>query len=345
MDLYNDVVVRILHTTLKDPLSPSLSLYRVKEITPRNSDFRLLIQPNRPFSNKRLLPGWDSMASNDHENVSVSSSPKYEIVKHVMIDIDEPEDLKTTEWNIYKVPCSLRSWKPEAYTPQLVSIGPLHYHPKKEFNPMPMQKQKLRYLDFFRGRIKNTPEAMDNFKRFLKDQVKDIRQCYAEKLCGKIHDEKLVDMMLLDSVFIMELFLRIQRQKSEEDRKDDELIDQTYSDDIILKQSWLNKIIQRDLLLLENQIPMFILKKLYKTVFPDTNPSKKRPSFIELAHNYFDCFHACKKGDCSKQETGSSNSNRCLFWDNKPQHFTDLIRYAFFNITTVYQHAIAVFKD
>ncbi|XP_028787308.1 UPF0481 protein At3g47200-like [Neltuma alba] len=261
---------------------------------------------------------------------------KYEIVKHVMIDIkDEPEDLKTTKWNIYKVPSCLRSWKPGAYTPQLVSIGPLHYRPKEgpkedpkeEFNPMPMQNQKLRYLDFFRGRIKNTPEAMDNFKRFLKDQVKDIRQCYAENLCDKIDDEKLVDMMLLDSVFIMELFLRIQRQKSEEDRKDDELIDQTYSDDIILKQSWLNKIIQRDLLLLENQIPMFILKKLYKTVFPDTNPSKKRPSFIELAHNYFDCFHACKKGDCSKQETGSSNSNRCLFWDNKPQHFTDLIRF------------------
>ncbi|XP_028787314.1 UPF0481 protein At3g47200-like [Neltuma alba] len=263
-----------------------------------------------------------------------------------MIDIDEPEDLKTTEWNIYKVPCSLRSWKPEAYTPQLVSIGPLHYRPKedpkedpkecpkegpkedpkKEFNPMPMQKQKLRYLDFFRGRIKNTPEAMDNFKRFLKDQVKDIRQCYAEKLCDKIHDEKLVDMMLLDSVFIMELFLRIQRQKSEEDRNDDELTDQTYSDDIILKQSWLNKSIQRDLLLLENQIPMFILKKLYKTVFPDTDPCKKRPSFIGLAHDYFDCFHACKKGDPSKQETRSSNSNRCLFWDSKPQHFTDLIR-------------------
>ncbi|XP_028787313.1 UPF0481 protein At3g47200-like [Neltuma alba] len=269
---------------------------------------------------------WDSMESNDHNNVSVSSSPKYEIGKHVIDIKDEPEDLETTKWNIYRVPSSLRgSWKPEAYTPQLVSIGPLHYDQKEEFKPM--QKQKRRYLDFFWRRAKNNNiEAMDNFKRFLEDQVKDIRQCYAEKLCDKIDDEKLVDMMLLDSVFIMELFLRIRKQKSGEDRKDDKLIDQTYPNDIILKQSWLSKSIQRDLLLLENQIPMFILKKLYETVFPDIDPCVERPSFIELARDYFDCFHACKKGDCSKQEAGSSNSSQCLFWDNKPQHFTDLIR-------------------
>ncbi|KAI9100756.1 hypothetical protein K1719_024118 [Acacia pycnantha] len=292
------------------------------------------------------------MASKDHTINSGSSNPaNYEIVKHIMIDIkNEPEDLNTTKWNIYKVPGYLRSMNQSAYTPQLISIGPLHYG-RKMLNPM--QEQKLRYLKFFRCRVKNN---MDQFKDYLTSNEADIRQCYAEKLRYDIDKEKLVEMMLLDSVFIMELFLRVQRQKSDEDSKNGKNVEKpTYSDDIIVKQSWLNKSIQRDLLLLENQIPLFILEKLYNTVVPKSDPDKRRPTFIELAHDYFDCYHTYKKADsCSDQETAaSSSSNGKSSIDNnttsasgfekitssrfmklkensgkyyEPQHFTDLIR-------------------
>ncbi|KAI9092937.1 hypothetical protein K1719_027460 [Acacia pycnantha] len=296
---------------------------------------------------KVLTGTWDSMAI-----ISGSSNPAYEIVKHIMIDIkNELEDLNTTKWNIYKVPCNLRSLNESAYTPQLISIGPLHYG-REKFNPM--QKQKLRYLNLFRRRVENN---MDQFKEYLKSKEADIRQCYAEMLRDDIDREKLVEMMLLDSVFIMELFLRVQRQKSEEeDSKNGKNVEkQTYSDDIIVKQSWLNKSIQRDLLLLENQIPLFILQEELYDIVPDTDPDKKRPSFIELAHDYFDCYHTYKKADsCSDQETAASSSSNGKSskdnnttsasgfekksssrfiklkknWGNsyEPQHFTDLIR-------------------
>ncbi|KAI9100736.1 hypothetical protein K1719_024098 [Acacia pycnantha] len=93
---------------------------------------------------------------------------------------------------------------------------------------------------------------MGKFKEFLEDEEKNIRKRYAENLCDKFKREELVEMMLLDYVFIMELFLRIQNAEK-----------QTYPDDIIVKQSWLNKNIQRDLLLLENQLPLLILEELY----------------------------------------------------------------------------------
>ncbi|XP_054779671.1 UPF0481 protein At3g47200-like [Prosopis cineraria] len=280
-----------------------------------------------------------------HPNFSGSSNPNYEIVKDIIIDIKtKPEDpMNTTKNTIYRVPCNLRKLNKDAYTPQLVSIGPLHYGQKKL---KPMQTHKLHYLDLFiKGRLKGKMEAMDKFKDFLKEKEQEIRQCYAEKLfCG----QKLVDLVLLDSVFIMELFLRIQRKKEEEKGDDNDVVvpKQTCSsccyincdenngaeltqtclddDDVILKQTWLNKNIQRDLLLLENQIPLFILEELYSSVVPDTD--KKFGKFIEIAYNYFKCFHPYKQ-DLDHPEPSFGFELVKQNWKSDPVHFTDLIRY------------------
>ncbi|KAI9073473.1 hypothetical protein K1719_044568 [Acacia pycnantha] len=173
-----------------------------------------------------------------------------------------------------------------------------------------MKEQKRRYLKLFWSRVENKTEEMDKFKKFLEDQEKNIRKCYAENLCDNFNREKLVEMMLLDSVFIMELFLRIQRQKSDEEEiKNNNEKEQTCSDDIILKQSWLNKSIQRDLLLLENQIPLFILEKLYKNFVPNST-KEKHATFIKLARDYFVCYQTMMN-----------------YSPGEPlKHFTDLIR-------------------
>ena len=42
---------------------------------------------------------------------------------------------------IYKVPCYLRNVKKKAYTPQVISIGPIH-HDKKRFQTMENHKDK-----------------------------------------------------------------------------------------------------------------------------------------------------------------------------------------------------------
>ena len=191
---------------------------------------------------------------------------------------------------------------------------------------------------------------MDKFKEYLKSHEQTIRDCYAENLCDNIDKEKLVEIMLLDSVFIMELFLRISRQKLErKHHKSDALgMRKRYlddNDDIILKRSWLNKNIQRDLILLENQIPMFILQELYQRVVPDSDPFKKKHlEFIELAHDYFCNFSP--NGNCcfyiqEIQGPGYQKSNRfgqsknCNPPHLEAQHFTDLKRYTLYSSTSI----------
>ncbi|KAK4270559.1 hypothetical protein QN277_023581 [Acacia crassicarpa] len=280
------------------------------------------------------------MASNGHTNTSGSSNPDYEMLEHIMKDIKhEPQDLNTRWWSIYRVPFNLRNLKKDAYTPQLVSIGPLHYGLKKLNR---MQTQKLRYFNFFRDRVeKNVKDMdniknMDNFKKYLECKQDVIRQCYAEKLRVDINKEKLVDIMLLDSVFIMELFLRIQNVEKD-------------PDDIIMKQPWLNKSIQRDMLLLENQIPLFVLEELYGTFVSNSREKHATSTFIELARGYFDCYqiyHTYGKCDeekksspgcvqinvnCCTSEKGDSTSREKTGCSDpkggSPKHFTDLIRF------------------
>ncbi|MED6187639.1 hypothetical protein PIB30_078252 [Stylosanthes scabra] len=121
-------------------------------------------------------------------------------------------------------------------------------------------------------------------------------------------------MILLDSVFIMELFLR------NSERKDDEL----EINDPIFKTSWICKAIQRDLLLLENQIPMSVLEELYKSVFLfDKNRKNNHDdeNFLKLAFYYFKDFYP--QNEPSDIADMIQNCKTCC------KHFTDLIRYTY----------------
>jgi len=67
--------------------------------------------------------GFNNMASNGED---------YDMTRNIvtrlnsMVDSCAPQQ-GLSECCIYKVPNLLRNVKPEAYTPQLISIGPLHY--------------------------------------------------------------------------------------------------------------------------------------------------------------------------------------------------------------------------
>ncbi|KAI4354730.1 hypothetical protein L6164_003576 [Bauhinia variegata] len=128
------------------------------------------------------------------------------------IPIEELE-LWWPECCIYDVPEILRKVKPEAYTPQLISIGPLHHNDEKL---QPMEKQKKLYYHYFQIRLLDSHrnEALTKFKRFIESRENDILRCYSKK-CD-FSKQEFVEMILLDSVFIMELFLRKHIQPRED---------------------------------------------------------------------------------------------------------------------------------
>lgn len=101
---------------------------------------------------------------------------------------------------------------------------------------------------------KNVTFDLDNCVRNLKEIEERCRQCYSEIIHMKSH--KFVRMMLLDSIFISEFF------------------SQFFKSEIRCESGPLNNInmdfweifIRPDMLLLENQLPFFVVKYIFNLI-------------------------------------------------------------------------------
>jgi hypothetical protein len=176
--------------------------------------------------------------------------------------------------------------------PKLVSIGPFHHRINGSTN---IEMHKMRYLkDFF----DQTGRSQEGFLKIIKDNEVKIRHCYSETIEHNSND--FVKMILLDAIFIIELFLR-------NDRND--------GSDYILSKPWLRHGITHDLILLENQLPFFILEKLYMLAFGLNDSSSfnhgEKKDFGKLSRNYFK--------DYDQQPDSIIGE--------EVKHFTDLVRF------------------
>ncbi|KAK3173903.1 hypothetical protein Dsin_032544 [Dipteronia sinensis] len=168
--------------------------------------------------------------------------------KEFRIDIEKISEAifdGAPECCIYRVPRDLRKINEEAYTPQVVSIGPLH-HGKREYL-IEMEKQKLIYVKKFSERT--STDKLKELKSFIEDNEQRIRICYAEN--PNLLSDEFVTMILYDAVFIIELFLR-----------NDEAKNKTGFDSLLVTPI-RKAAIKLDLQLLENQLPYFILEELF----------------------------------------------------------------------------------
>ncbi|KAI8015429.1 UPF0481 protein [Camellia lanceoleosa] len=78
----------------------------------------------------------------------------------------------------------------------------------------------------------------------MRESLEEAKKCYVEEVCDKLDEE----MLLIDSCFILELLYKF---KHEECKK---------SQDPVLASILTAEYIQHDLLLLENQLPFFVLQ-------------------------------------------------------------------------------------
>ncbi|KAL3506275.1 hypothetical protein ACH5RR_031657 [Cinchona calisaya] len=190
-----------------------------------------------------------------------------EISHQISISIDRKlSGLSNTTSNqqfIFKVHDGLRSHKNEAYEPKVLSIGPYH-HGKPKLKKMEMHK--LRYLKELLGRRGET-----NAERYiiaLTEFEDHARKYYAEEEISRISKKGFVEMMFLDGCFVIE-FLRKNFKPELQN-----------GNDTIFQMEWLSSNIMTDLILFENQVPFFILDKLFDmTKLPD-----ERGNLIDLAY-------------------------------------------------------------
>lgn len=152
---------------------------------------------------------------------------------------------------IYKIPQTLKEPNKLAYTPCLISIGPFHYGKKKLES---MQKHKLRYLQNFLAR--NTKKTLLDYLKCINQWEEELREYYVENI--ELSSKEFNEMVLLDGCFLIEFFLVWLFDKSDET-------------DGIFKKPSLEVAIMRDILLLENQLPFFVLDGLYNIAFGDDN--------------------------------------------------------------------------
>ncbi|KAK4792619.1 hypothetical protein SAY86_023054 [Trapa natans] len=143
---------------------------------------------------------------------------------------------------IYRVPKQLHIKNPAAYTPKVVSIGPIHH---KREGLEAMEEHKQRYMQFFLERVKI---SLEDYAEFVMIREGRLRECYSDTINYKSNE--FVKIMMIDSAFVYEMLVRINYGVDESCR--------------IFNRPYLVTNVMEDLLLLENQIPLFILNDLFE---------------------------------------------------------------------------------
>ncbi|KAL4655121.1 hypothetical protein ACB092_01G428200 [Castanea dentata] len=190
-----------------------------------------------------------------------------ELLKH----LEPPLSLESC---IYRVPDYLRKLKQEHYTPQVISIGPFHHNANEKLHTM--EQRKLRYLNYFIECVENFDISLEDLVRIIKENEESIRCCYAETI--HLDSDHFVKIITMDAIFILEFFWR------------DFFNDWTSEDNGARVETWLMSAIKFDLILLENQLPFFILEKLFDHAFA-SHPSYSRSLIQVMTFYYFDYYN------------------------------------------------------
>ncbi|KAH7859577.1 hypothetical protein Vadar_002827 [Vaccinium darrowii] len=152
--------------------------------------------------------------------------------------------------SIFHVPTTLSSFKPEAYIPRLIGLGPYH-----RFKPELYKME--RYKVAAATRVQKEFKSLE-FKQLvgnLNEVAYNVRACYHKFL--DIDDDTLAWIMAIDGMFLLDFL------NSYVNKKDGRTSCTTTA--LLLDASGKNLAhseILGDIVMLENQIPIFVLSKI-----------------------------------------------------------------------------------
>ncbi|KAL6185957.1 hypothetical protein ACLB2K_042079 [Fragaria x ananassa] len=184
------------------------------------------------------------------------------------IDIgDDCKKSKICQKCIFRVPKVLRRQNPEAYTPDVVSLGPFHYRGKRgkeegkegkgEEDFQLMERVKESYLNEILSEMKNITLKELTAKVIELSDLKEegefeqrARDFYSETF-AHISSEDFIEMMVVDGCFLIQLFRKCNYPKLRA------------FDDPTFNMDCMFHFLCHDILLLENQLPWFVIHSLY----------------------------------------------------------------------------------
>ncbi|KAK2378603.1 putative UPF0481 protein [Trifolium repens] len=167
---------------------------------------------------------------------------------------EEDGELSVT---IFNVPKLLIASDPDSYVPQQVAIGPYHYWRPELYE---MQSYKLAATKRFLKSLQTL--KLDNLVDQLTKLEQRVRSCYHKYL--DLNGDTMVWMMIVDASFLLELLQIYAIQEGATKR----VVSSSMSHlvDYAGRKSAHNAML-RDIVMLENQIPLCVLRKMLEFKF------------------------------------------------------------------------------
>ncbi|KAJ6419835.1 hypothetical protein OIU84_029873, partial [Salix udensis] len=207
----------------------------------------------------------------NHEDEE-TRSPDFDWVGSIKKKIEQAgQEDKARSWSklsIYRVPHYLREVDNKAYVPQVISLGPYHHG---EEHLRKMDKHKWRCLHHVMQRPNQDIKLYLDTAREMEAKA---RSCYEGPI--NLSSNEFVEMMVLDGCFVLELF-----------RGDDEGFEELgyLRNDPVFAIRGSIDFIQIDMIMLENQLPLFVLDRFLRL---QLNNSYQKGLLAQAALKFFD---------------------------------------------------------
>ncbi|THG18879.1 putative UPF0481 protein At3g02645 [Camellia sinensis] len=169
------------------------------------------------------------------------------ILQHheVMVQIDLPV-------SIFRVPATISAFKPEAYVPQLIGLGPYHHFRSELYE---MERYKLAAAARHQSQFKSL-----EFKQLVNQLIEHehrVRACYHMYL--DVEGETLAWIMAIDGLFLLDFLhnyhIHMKENSVSSSATTAHLVDST-------GRKLAHGTVLGDIMMLENQIPIFLLREI-----------------------------------------------------------------------------------
>ena len=206
-------------------------------------------------------------SSSSFESKLVSVDEKQWIAEVRQMVEQEPEDTSVVPVSIFNVPKGLMACDQDSYIPREVGIGPYHNQRQEVYG---MQRYKIAAARRIQHLLPSR-HKFDDLVDQLKKQEPRIRDCYHKYI--EFSDEMLAWMMVIDASFLLEfLQVYVNREGKLSSRISSSI---SHVGDYAGKKSAHNAIL-RDIVMLENQIPLLVLRKILEYQFSSLEEAEAR---------------------------------------------------------------------
>ncbi|RHN73382.1 hypothetical protein MtrunA17_Chr2g0297831 [Medicago truncatula] len=247
-------------------------------------------------SNKLMSFTFQKLIKRKFHGTAVKSSKFWRGLVEKELQSIKPEE-KNESVCIYRVPPNMLNVEPKAYIPSNISIGPYHYG-SQHLQEMEVLKNKFFHRLFDPNGANGS--KLEEACKFLEKEEINARNCYMGEI--KLSSDEFLKMMLVDGSFIIQLL----RDLSDNEFKH-----------VPSLSRWMLPTIRREMIMLENQLPMFVLTKLFELT-DKNNSLHPQMSFYNLSFKFF--YRLLQSESRKTPECQTS-------YKFKIEHVLDLLRY------------------